>query len=62
MSEIVNLRIRRKQQRRAEERQAASARAAASGETAASRRLRAAEAEQAERHLDQHRRRPAPEE
>lgn len=62
MSKIVNLRTRRKQQRRAEERVAASLRAAATGETAAAQRLRATEAEQAERHLDQHRRTPAPEE
>jgi len=56
LSGIVNLRIARKQRKRAQARTAATVEAAAAGEGKASTRLRTANDDLAARRLDQHRR------
>lgn len=56
MSDIVNLRTRRKQTKRASDRAEAAARAAAHGEAKPARDLRAARAELDARRLEGHRR------
>lgn len=56
MSEIINLRTRRKQTKRTADRAEATARAAAHGEAKPARDLRAARAELDARRLDGHRR------